>query len=110
MRNKALLIQTIQNDCQIRHLYWKDGQTCAIGALALQAGVSEGFLKAAGKQAIWWAQTMEVNEMRHAIMHHFDLVEHTLNQIQAINDKYETPEKRRAAILEYIETISPSPK
>ena len=101
MKNKALFIKTIKSDCAIRSRYINaDGETCAIGALALAAGCTEAQLRKAGDKRIGHLCAIPL-----AIRKKFDLDLEDMSRIQTENDWNDTSAARRSAILEYIKTL-----
>lgn len=116
MKNKAQAIEAIQNDCEIRHRYYQDGQTCAIGGLVQAVDPTFDFraleLTEANVQAIAYQTPMGFSEgpkdtlsMRALLMEHFGFRAVDLAVIQSINDRYENTEVRRVEIIMYIENI-----
>lgn len=116
MKNKAQAIEAIQNDCEISHRYYQNGQTCAIGGLLLAVDPTFDFqaleLTETNVHAIAYQTAMGFSEgpedtqsMRTLLMEHFGFKATELAIIQAINDRYGSPEVRRAEIIMFIETI-----
>lgn len=100
MKNKSLAIETIKNDCKIAHHYINEqGETCAIGALALAVGLTLPDVDDTFKQ------NDPINHLPLCglLMEKYNLSESTLSLIQAANDENETPESRRKAILALLE-------
>jgi hypothetical protein len=52
MKNKALAIEAIKNDCELQGRYWCDGKTCAVGKLAQLAGITDNELRLMGTACI----------------------------------------------------------
>lgn len=120
-QQKQQLIKLIQEDCTARHVYVEelpDGtcNTCAIGKLALAAGINKSFFKqnAYEDTPIFIHDTLneknicmeKLEPVVDAIFNMFGLSEESLSKIQDLNDNGNTPEERREAILEYIETLT----
>jgi hypothetical protein len=93
---KTLLFEVIDADCQISGQFMNElGQTCAIGALALEAGFDADRMKS--KQV--WTKVFQKVEA------HYGLTHYQSSKIMDLNDLYFTPEERRAAIREYVDTL-----
>jgi hypothetical protein len=117
MKNIRLLEKAIKEDCEIKSNYIdKDGCTCAIGKLALVAGVPRHTLRKAGNAAIDVSSDDEdtplgkinaVIKIREAIHKKFGLSYDLQGSIQRQNDLYDTPEDRRVAILGFIASQKP---
>lgn len=121
-QQKELVKRLIQEDCTTRHLYVEelpDGtcRTCAIGHLALNAGIDKDFFKQpVYDKPMWEGDSNVLNEKSifmeklkpvvEAIFNKFGLSEEILSKIQSLNDDGNTPEERRVAILNYIETLT----
>lgn len=100
-------------DCEITEQYWRDGKTCAVGALALAAGVPKGVLITAFTRNIdvknlgaWETETPEkvaeigaVKVLRERILKRFGLTTDDLARIQTANDGQEKHKDRVAAVL-----------
>jgi hypothetical protein len=102
------VIKYINEDCDIRHKYLNDdGQTCALGYLALKAGVDKLTLLAAGPVAISWAEDngSPIDEIYKHIKSRFGLLINQQNIIQQLNDKGLDPSERRKTIVEYVSSI-----
>lgn len=106
MKNKALAIAAIQNGCQLqgRYLNADTGEACAIGSLALAAGV--------GKAAIAFGDKYDASighpltgSMERGIAKKFGLEVGHLYLIQRKNDRIRNMAKRRKAIVAMIETL-----
>lgn len=105
MKNKELAIEIIGKDCAIKYAYCDaDGLTCAVGALALAAGAKEWELRDAKTASIWCDDPL-VARLRFLIESKFGLVEVDLAHIQDWNDASDTPEKRRIAIIGFLNTL-----
>lgn len=102
MKNIKLLKKVISKDCKIASYYYKRGQTCAVGALAIAAGVPVDVLKE-GSQKVINGNYDSTIEMRNAIHKKFGLSCGQLEVIQSQNDHFENSKDRRSAILERIE-------
>lgn len=105
MKNKRLLLRLIANDCGISTKYINDkgDKTCAVGAMALAAGVTKAKLRKLGKSQIGSVRCASIAV---AIMEKFDLTPYQLTCIQQLNDFSGHIEFRRSEIIIYLETIS----
>jgi hypothetical protein len=103
MKNKRMAIKAIKEDCQIRCRYInKKGDTCAIGKLALLAGVRRSVLRKLGSDRI----SEEVcNAVSSAITRKFGLDASNQDRIQILNDHNNTIKSRRNSIVNYLETL-----
>lgn len=122
MKNKAKAIEVIKGDCKIKQKYMDaEGNTCAIGALALSVGVkfpeqdpenypSAGFQ--GNKESIdgkFGGVSDFVFKIQEALLINFGLTPLILGQIQTANDSHNTPEDRQAAILTILDSIPEDP-
>ena len=110
MKNKKLLLAAIAEDCKLRFRYINNaGETCAIGKLALLAGVSEETLRAAGKTTIMSREPGDdvlVDPIRDKIYEKFGLDECHLALIQELNDEIIFLKERRVQILGYLKGLT----
>lgn len=97
MKNKAKAIAIIKKDCKIRGHYLLKGQTCAVGALALESGIKKEVLSNAGTGKIIY-----MGSISSPVCIHFGLRIGELAQIQVLNDHYDTVEERRSAIVGFL--------
>lgn len=117
IKNPELMIQILENDCQIKGIYVsEDGETCAIGALLKETGFDMSyFQKTRGpKQGIGVKNNTEIVNLPKALRHlheHFGLNKKQAKAIQHANDSWifdDTLAKRRERVLatasEFIET------
>lgn len=103
MKNVKKLKDIIRKDCSIRYVYYRDGETCAIGAIALAAGVSKSVLEAAAGWSICSDSSDEAATIRNAIREEFGLTDYEMARIQGRNDVHGNQESRRRDILLQIE-------
>lgn len=88
-------------DCEVRGVYLDaNGDTCAIGGLALAAGVTIDALNRAEGMAV---MDGDMELIRHAIFVRFGLTSVALMRIQWANDWYEDLDARRVAVLGALE-------
>ena len=106
MKNKKLAIAAIQNGCQLqgRYLNVDTGEACAIGSLALAAGVAKSAIAVGDKfdAAIGHPMT---GSMERGIAKKFGLEVGHLYLIQRKNDRIRNLDRRRKAIISMIETL-----
>lgn len=115
MKNKAKAIKVIKSDCKIKQQYMdKDGNTCAIGALALSVGVMFPDYNDALFPITGWRGNIECIDMgnsafviatRKALLDEFGLSTLDLCRIQKANDENDTPEDRQEVILKILEAL-----
>lgn len=97
-RDKALVV--VANDAAIRSYYINlEGQTCAIGGLALSAGAHEVQLRLAGYGKI---SQFNLRHIRSLIEQEFGLTPDQMGHIQVLNDTIEDRNDRQQAIIDYI--------
>jgi hypothetical protein len=113
---RAEVIQILSKDCKGRYLYLNcDGETCAIGALGLAAGVSRETLEVANVESIDPAApsyqkttpevTQCVNEIAEKINKKFALERHQLGLIQSINDGHKDHVERVRMVLKVVDSF-----
>lgn len=109
MKNKQLALSIIRSDCKLQDFYVSNcgKKTCAIGALALAAGISrkqlrEGDGEDDGRNG---SSIRSRRDLRLAIVGRFDLNVGQLDRIQQINDETEDHHERVAKILEYLKSL-----
>ena len=109
-KQKSEVMAVIDVDCAIRFNLIKLStekvpRTCAIGALALAAGVNELTLLEAdanGCPSITSEDNKFMGVIRGAIEQKFGLTTGEMRAIQQLNDSCPTPEARREAIRAYV--------
>lgn len=95
---RSLLLDVINEDCLIRGKYRdEDGKTCAIGHMAVVAGIP---LPKSNAQSI-----RRLQDLADQLCEFYGLTFSQLWNIQLINDEYGTVERRRAAITDYITRV-----
>lgn len=100
-KQKKQITNVIRRGCKIRYKYLnEDGNTCALGALGLAAGMKETVLRNHNK-----TPSAAFPSLRGIIKAKFGLESHQINQIQEINDTNSSMSARRAAILRYLNEI-----
>lgn len=96
-------IALIKKDCQINGRYVdQDGNTCAIGCLALDAGVREATLLKKNTEPIYWFKWAYLR-----IKSKFGLDLEAQEQIQSLNDTSRNPKSRRRKIVHYLKSLLP---
>jgi len=90
----------LEKDCQITKFYCTDEGTCAIGALALAAGISESDLNEAGPMAIHHKDCAPIAK---AIFKKFGLDLFGQSSIQNSNDCYKVRADRVNKVLAQLE-------
>lgn len=110
----------IEADCKVRYRYiTPSGQTCALGGLALAAGVSPETLAVARKVAIIAtgahdrtplarAATAAVAVIREAIAERFGLTPYQQDAIQMRNDGERLPSERRRLVRARVRKMAES--
>lgn len=113
MKQKEKVKELIKNDCKVKGYYkhFETGETCAIGCLAEAAGFDLDFALEHDvdfNSVVIDGRLGPVSLMASFIYVTFGLTKGQQRQIQLLNDneKNNTPELRRVAILEYIETLT----
>lgn len=106
MKNKSIAIAAIQNGCQLqgRYLNAATGEACAIGSLALAAGVAKSAIAVGDKYNASIGHPM-TGSMERGITKKFGLEAGHLYLIQRKNDRIKNLAKRRKAIISMIETL-----
>lgn len=100
MKNKSLAIRAIKSDCMISGLHMDDeGNTCAIGMLALKAGVAKRTVQRAS------GSILANPPLYRAIEKKFGLSVDQQSDVQRLNDMWSTPAPRRKSILAYLKTL-----
>lgn len=116
---KRAIIASINADCAIRRRYANEqGETCAIGGLALSAGVPISVLLAAENKRIATnvvsvtsgSETTRENlkalrTIRRAIHRRFGLTIAMLSSMQMRNDMNTNPRDRRTDILDFVDGL-----
>jgi hypothetical protein len=116
--------EIIANGCLLKHGYIDDAnRCCAIGDLALAAGIQPKTLRAAkGKSIILASPKVRkalrvlgiycdpqmiktIKEIAEAVRAAFNLTQNQVDLIQEHNDSYSTAEVRRQVILAYIDKL-----
>lgn len=84
------VLKIVSKDCAIQGKYIDgEGQTCAIGALALEAGVSKKTLRKAGDDGINAdLASKHILKIQNALRWAFGLEPDELNDIQTANDNW----------------------
>lgn len=105
MKNKQLAISAIRKGCQLRERYYdpETKRTCAIGCLALLAGVSKKDLRLSAGIPIHCSGAPSV--LREAISCKFGLSAVDQIKIQVKNDNEQDLEIRRALIIKFLESL-----
>ena len=106
MKNKKLAIAAIQNGCQLqgRYLNAATGEACAIGSLALAAGVAKVHLEFADECGPCIGNPSSKVVVA-GIAKKFGLEVGHLALIQSKNDRIRDLAKRRKAIVAMLETL-----
>ncbi len=97
MKNKALALRALAKDCGLRGAYVHRKATCAIGCLALLAGVDRAYLKKRN-----WEPVKMLGVVVESIHKKFGLSLDDQKRIQETNDAHKTPELRREAVLRLV--------
>jgi chemotaxis signal transduction protein len=97
MKHKRNAIAALQKDCEITGHYYDNGKTCAVGCLALIAGMPAEQVK------------QSINVIT-TVSDYFSLPVDSVSHIIALNDsvKMEEPDhikKRQNKVIAYLETI-----
>lgn len=94
MKNKAIALAVLQKSCQITKKFWDQGKTCALGGLALKAGLTEEQL-----------QQPDCNVLS-ILNEYFRLTSDNTQEIVKINDGVvnSTPERRRR-VMKYVRSL-----
>lgn len=89
----------LEKDCSIRYRYVEDGESCAVGALALAAGVlPERFAETDNA-----AKVGALQDVAEAVRQRFGIKLAVLTEIQYQNDVHEEVAWRRNAVLNVLE-------
>lgn len=107
MKNKARALEALAKDCQVKGYYYKNGETCAIGCLALLAGITvERLTIASGTPIIYDANS----DIYAAIRRTFGLELEAQERIQRLNDYGDNDNENgddreacRRAVLRWVE-------
>lgn len=102
MKNKRLALKLLAKDCQIGGEYIDGNKTCAVGCLAIAAGVKKAHLAEVNE---WPIYSRYLAKTRESIKLKFGLSGDELEDIQYANDKADTVEDRRKAVLKVVEAI-----
>lgn len=101
-KQKEEIIRIIKSDCKTRRVYIDcDGNTCAIGALAVAAGLTLPSPGAVSQSNL----IRYYDELASPLMAAYGLDRYDLQMIQSLNDDYGTPKDRQNAILLYIDSL-----
>lgn len=96
-------VALIKKDCQIKgHYVDGDGNTCALGCLALAAGVKKQTLENHNSSPIEWVETAY-----RKIKTKFGISLNQQSKIMGLNDSSSKPETRRKHIVRYLKTLLP---
>ena len=80
IEQRASVIEILQNDCQITGVFINNqGETCAVGALAKAAGITDDYLH-------YHAGVLDSQKLCRAIKEKFGLSRQQLLEIQSTND------------------------
>ncbi len=92
-KQKALAIESIENDCDGRYDFYNlsTGKTCAVGGLAISAGIDHSWTK--------------MSDYLGKIAKFYGLSKDLLWDITAINDDYKTKQARRNNVIKFINTL-----
>ena len=103
-KQKREVIKLLEKDCQIDSSYISESgkKTCAIGCLALKAGVERARLLKDNGTLITHHRMRDVAD---AIFKRFGLSRRYLSVVQYQNDYFDSVSKRRAAVVNYVKTI-----
>lgn len=104
MKNKELAINALGKDCEVVGQYVEDGKTCALGCLALLAGIDRDYLE----QEEYNGEEITHNAMApvaKAIEEMFGLNVFQQAAIQRTNDRTHGLKARRKAVLGVIESF-----
>jgi hypothetical protein len=101
MKNKAMAIKAIKQDCLIQLEYINEmGQTCPIGRLALESGVRKRTLEKAGSDSISTKYSIS-----RPITKKFGIPLRDQMWIQRLNDTIHSLPKRRSRIVAFLKTL-----
>ena len=101
-RQKEAARKILAADCETRCVYYNEGRTCAVGALAIAAGVSTATLIRHNNRAI---SSSFAAYIREAIRRKFGLTTEQLDGIQYENDRYYLVPQRRRSVLNRLDTF-----
>jgi len=106
LNQKQEIIDIIKGDCKISSMYIDSNNcTCAIGALALAAGVSKTDLIIAGAKSITNEYCDSTITILEATQKKFGLSPNNLREIQIRNDCNNSSFARQERILEYLNNL-----
>jgi hypothetical protein len=101
MKNKSLAIRLLNKNCGVSHSYiaYPEGE-CAIGALALSAGIRRSYLKENNEELI-----SMLPKVASAIRKKFGLTLSEQVTIQRTNDSCDNIDERRQAVIDVINSL-----
>lgn len=104
LKNKDKMIAALQKDCEIRHTYVRGQKTCALGCLALLAGIPRSFFDDTDKERGEKVNKRRIGDERlesvaKAITKKFGLTLDQQMSIQQQNDWTETVAERRDRVV-----------
>lgn len=105
MKNKKLALKALAQDCTIKGRYVYGRHTCAIGCLALLAGIPRNFFQSnkCNREAIYEG---ELKPVAMAIKRKFGLLMDQQIAIQEANDEHNfDTEARRAAVMNVVKSL-----
>jgi hypothetical protein len=102
MKNKTLAIRLLSNNCGVSNFYIDpEGEgECAIGALALSAGIPRSYLEEHNNSLI-----KMLPKVANAIRKKFGLNIGEQVTIQMANDAYDDIDERRQAVIDAINSL-----
>lgn len=114
MKNKQLAIRVLQKDCEITGSFYVKGETCAVGRLALEAGVSPRKLASVDEVGVSYRAFgpqdddytwKVVKEILAKIKAKFGLSKNQLQVIQSRNDRCDDRETRVKRVVQYVSKL-----
>lgn len=111
MKNKQLAIRVLKKDCEITGSFYVKGETCAVGRLALEAGVSPRRLAKIPEVGVdaynYHDETTMglIKEILGKIKRKFGLTKRQLLRIQHQNDGVVGLESRRNAVVKLVKKL-----
>lgn len=100
-KQKKQVLKILANDCQIANHYITSQGTCAIGALALKAGVPKRFLRRFNNKGIG-----SLAAVLDKIWSKFGLTSYELRKIQDENDFHDFVQERRKAVVKLVKQMA----